>query len=199
MIRLQNALVGLAATALLAAGHAQAATWVLDYTATDGNTPFAANLTLTTADTVNAAGGYDVQSISGHVDADTVTGLIANPGQPFASYSADGWFIYDNVFFAGNAGGTAAPVLSNPGLFFTGASGAEYNLFSDNASIYELYQARAGQGYTEHSVGMLTAVDPPSTLAAFGVPEPAAWTLMILGFGGVGAALRRRRAGYTTA
>ena len=45
-------------------------------------------------------------------------------------------------------------------------------------------QARAGVGYTENSVGALTAV---------GVPEPASWTLMIVGFGGMGAILRRRR------
>ncbi len=30
--------------------------------------------------------------------------------------------------------------------------------------------------------------------AAGGVPEPGAWALLLLGFGGVGAALRRRRA-----
>jgi len=33
------------------------------------------------------------------------------------------------------------------------------------------------------------AVDPPGA-----IPEPAAWMVMILGFGGAGAALRRRRA-----
>jgi hypothetical protein len=32
-----------------------------------------------------------------------------------------------------------------------------------------------------------------------GVPEPASWALMIAGFGGVGAALRRRRQGAVTA
>ena len=31
------------------------------------------------------------------------------------------------------------------------------------------------------------------------VPEPAAWALMILGFGAVGSTLRRRRAGYAAA
>lgn len=35
------------------------------------------------------------------------------------------------------------------------------------------------------------------SLAAGGVPEPAAWGLMILGFGGIGATLRRRRAAGT--
>ncbi|HEY3948731.1 PEPxxWA-CTERM sorting domain-containing protein [Phenylobacterium sp.] len=189
---------GLAAAAMLAAGHAQAAIWVLDYTATDGNSPFEADLTLVTSDTVNSVGGYNVQSVTGDVDGDTVTALIANPGLPNASYSADGWFIYDNVFFADNAGGTAAPVLSNPGLLFASASGAEYNLFSDNATTYELYQARPGEGFTEHSAGLLTAVDPPAGgLGA--IPEPAGWALMILGFGGAGALIRRRRANLATA
>jgi hypothetical protein len=34
------------------------------------------------------------------------------------------------------------------------------------------------------------AKDPPTTT----VPEPAAWALMLVGFGGMGAMLRRRRA-----
>jgi hypothetical protein len=34
-----------------------------------------------------------------------------------------------------------------------------------------------------------------ATLVPGGVPEPASWALMILGFGGVGAVLRRRRQG----
>ena len=60
-------------------------------------------------------------------------------------------FIFDNVVWP-----TGAPALSNPGLFFSGASGAEYNLFSDNASTYELYRARSGVGYLANSVGTLS-------------------------------------------
>jgi hypothetical protein len=94
-------------------------------------------------------------------------------------------------------------VLSNPGLFFTGASGDEYNLFSDNTSTYELYDARAGVGYVAHSVGALTATEAPDLRPdggdVLGVPEPAAWTMMIMGFGGVGAILRRRRSRPVTA
>ena len=174
---------GLTAATVLAASQVQASTWVLDYTATNGATPSEADLTLDVSDVRNtnngSNSGFDVLGISGQVDGDSITGLIANPGLPNASTSADGWFIYDNVFYAGQS-----PVLSNPGLLFTGASGAEYNLFSDNATTYELYQARAGVGFTENSVG---------TLAAVAVPEPASWMLMIVGFGGVGAVLRRRR------
>ncbi len=41
------------------------------------------------------------------------------------------------------------------------------------------------------NIGPLLDAVALSTLAT--VPEPAGWTLMILGFGGVGAVLRRRR------
>jgi hypothetical protein len=193
MHRLAKFAAGLSAAIVLCAGPAQAATWLLDYTATDGGQPTQASVTVELADGLNAVGGYDVTGVSGQVDGDAITGLIANPGQPFPSYSADGWFIFDNVVWPGGA-----PVLSNPGLFFTGASGDEYNLFSDDASTYELYDARAGVGYVAHSAGTITAGDGPG-LDAVGVPEPTGWTMMILGFAGVGAILRRRRGRLATA
>jgi hypothetical protein len=102
-------------------------------------------------------------------------------------------FIFDNVFFA-----NGSPVLSNPGLFFKGSSGDEYNLFSDSATQYELYKAKSGVGYEADSVGVLAYRDPPNFPGLGGaVPEPAAWTMMILGFGGIGALLRRRREAAT--
>lgn len=183
---LAAAAVGSAAMVLMA-GHAQAATWLLDYTATAGGTPATAALAIDTADTVNAVGGYDILGVHGTVDGAVVTGLIANPGQPFASYSTDGWFIFDNVFWT-----SGAPALSHPGLFFQAVSGDEYNLFSDDASTYELYDARAGVGYVSHSIGTLD-ISRKSALGGGPIPEPTAWMLMILGFGGVGAMLRQRR------
>jgi len=178
---------GLAALSVLAAAPVQAATWILDYAATNGAAPAQANLTVTTSDSLNAVGGYDITAIGGDVDGDAVTGLIANPGQPFATVSADGLFVFDNVLWS-----AGAPALSNAGLFFSAASGDEYNLFSDSADTYELYRANSDVGYLANSVGALSVGE------GFGpgggpVPEPASWTLMILGFGGIGAALRRRR------
>ncbi|WP_293906105.1 PEPxxWA-CTERM sorting domain-containing protein [Phenylobacterium sp.] len=176
-----------------AAGQAKASTWLVTYAAQSG-APALATLTLDVADALNAVGGYDVLGVSGAVDGDTVTHLVANPSQPFASYSADGMFIFDNVVWA------AAPHFSNPGLFFAAASGDEYNLFSDNATTYELYRAHAGVGYLDHSVGSVAAalIPPhapldPGDIGTAGVPEPATWTMLILGFGAVGVALRRRR------
>ena len=194
MHRFAKFAAGLSAAMALGAGHARAATWLLDYTATN-SAPTEASVTVEISDVLNAVGGHDVTGISGQVDGDAITGLIANPGQPFASYSADGWFIFDNVVWPDRA-----PAISNPGLFFTGASGDEYNLFSDDASTFELYDARAGVGYVAHSMGGLTATDVGRNgNDIVGVPEPAAWTLMILGFGGVGAMLRRRRNAPATA
>ena len=181
----------LCAALALTAGRAEAATWIVAYISA-GGAPFSASLTVQTTDTVDAVGGFDITGVTGAVDGDTVTGLILNPGQPVTHLSADGLFIYDNVLFP-----TGAPVFSNPGLFFSGASGSEYNLFSDNASTYELYRARSGTGYLAHSRGAVTLARASliSTLGAGGgaVPEPASWALTIVGLGAVGAAMRRRR------
>jgi hypothetical protein len=199
MKRFVKIALGLAAATVLGAGHAQAATWLLNYIDTNGAAPTEATLAVQALDTLNAVGGYDITGVTGNVDGDAVTGLIANPAQPYASYSADGMFIFDNVVYA-----NAPPLLSNPGLFFSGASGNEYNLFSDSPAVYELYQARPGVAYLEHSVGVLSAqktgrLGGLADLGQAAIPEPAAWTMMILGFGGVGAILRRRRTAPTPA
>lgn len=190
MLNLKTILAGLTAAIALSAGQAHASTWLLTYTSGDG-APFTANLTLDASDVMNAVGGFDALSLSGDVDGDAITGLIANPSQPLAHYSADGMFIYDNVVWP-----TGAPALSNPGLFFSGASGNEYNLFSDNATTYELYRAQSGVGYLAHSVGTLGLRSEASrdlNARTGAIPEPGAWVMMIVGFGGIGAALRMRR------
>ena len=184
--------VAAGAAAMMLAGQANAATFLLNYDAFAG-APVAADLTVIASDVLNAAGAFDVTAISGDVDGDAVTALIDNPNKPWASYSADGWFIIDN-----NIWPTRAPIVSNPGLFFRGASGDEYSLFSDNAQTYELYRARAGVGYVDHSWGALALTQTHGGAQdlgpVVGIPEPAGWTMMIVGFAGAGAILRRRRA-----
>jgi hypothetical protein len=196
MLRLKTILAGLTAAIALTAGQAHAGTWLLTYTSSTGS-PFTANLTLDASDVMNTVGGFDALSLNGDVDGDAITGLIANPSQPLAHYSADGMFIYDNVVWP-----TGAPALSNPGLFFSGASGNEYNLFSDNATTYELYRARSGVGYLANSVGTLSVAEQVRTVTddrSGAIPEPASWLMMIVGFGAIGTALRMRRRAATFA
>lgn len=183
--------VGVGMALALSSGAARASTWVIDYTATSG-APSQAVVDVVASDTLNSVAGYDVLSVSGEVDGDTITGLIANPDQPTPTTSPDGLFIYDNVVWPG-----AATQLSNPGILFMGASGDEYNLFSDSPTEYQLYQAVPFSGYVANSVGTITMAQTfvsQNLGITGGVPEPEAWTLMILGFGGVGALLRHRRA-----
>ena len=52
----------------------------------------------------------------------------------------------------------------------------------------EIARSRPPMTFLPH--GVVTQADP---LLIVSVPEPAAWALMMLGFGGMGAALRRRR------
>ena len=183
--------VALAAMAVAALpSSAQAANFMLHYVS-NGAAPLAADLTVTTSDVLNGVGGYDVTGISGNVSGDVVTGLTANPDQPNAHYSADGWFIYDNVYYPG------APSVSYWGLLFTSA-GHEYNLFSDSATQYELYQATPGVGFTQNSVGSLFAErvhlgGNPNDSRVDAVPEPTSWLMMAAGFGLLGGFMRSNR------
>ena len=103
--------------------------------------------------------------------------------------------MFDNLLMP-----TSGPTVTWYGLLFAGASGDEYNLFSDNPSTYELYRANPNVGgYLANSMGTVAVSAIQSRdFSAFselsgGVPEPSAWALLILGFGATGVALRRQR------
>ncbi|MBS0363312.1 MAG: PEPxxWA-CTERM sorting domain-containing protein [Proteobacteria bacterium] len=70
-------------------------------------------------------------------------------------------------------------------LDFFGAFTISHELF-DNTKGVAVYDYQTTGNWTADSVTI-------TTFESGGVPEPAAWALMILGFGASGAALRRRR------
>jgi hypothetical protein len=59
------------------------------------------------------------------------------------------------------------------------------------------YDPDTGDTLADNSVGLLRRGTATFNLAESAIPEPAAWGLMIMGFGLTGAALRRRRPSLT--
>jgi len=95
-----------------------------------------------------------------------------------------------------NESGTSGYSLDG-GLFQIGTTGSVAPTARGIAQGYlsnlDSFSASGAQSYR-----MLTAVNPVSNqrqvfLAAAGVPEPSVWGLLILGFGTIGGAMRRRR------
>ncbi len=79
----------------------------------------------------------------------------------------------------------STPVLNNPSKGFTGWFGETLNFKAASASQYLSFL----------SIGTPTGLPPMAVLDGVSVttvPEPAAWTMLILGFGWVGLAVRRR-------
>ena len=123
----------------------------------------------------NSTGGDDQTAF----ETAKFTGVfnIATPGTvTFTLGSDDDTFLYvDNVL-----------VVQNPGVHgvstATDTSGA---LAAGSHSLTLFYADR-------ENVGAYLSVDSSATLTAPGVPEPAAWAMMLAGFGGIGAVARRR-------
>jgi hypothetical protein len=164
-----KALAVAAVAAIAAVAPANAATFLLTYTATSGAPlPTTASLTITTSNHHNAAGGFDILSASGTVNGVAISGLA--PLNPAG-------FNTDNVYFA------ADPILTSSGLGWTTAIGTG-NLWGNSPGSYSLYEFDGNSYY----------IATTGTLSTNAVPEPATWALLMIGFGMVGVAARRRKA-----
>jgi len=69
--------------------------------------------------------------------------------------------------------------------------------FNVNAPVAGLYSFQLSYGETHGGPAVLRFQVNDQTVGG-GVPEPASWALMIVGFGGAGAVLRRRKAAPRT-
>ncbi|QKS01942.1 choice-of-anchor C family protein [Sphingomonas sp. CL5.1] len=112
--------------------------------------------------------------------------------------------LYNVTFWlAGNTDG--APVTKS---VLVGATGNAGQLFTFDSSSFD----KTNMGWAQYTYNFVAqgasttlsfgsqdagaygaALDNVSLLTGGGVPEPATWGLMILGFGGIGAVMRRRR------
>ncbi len=182
------------ASRLLAAASLSAAIWAAvpasaqTYSFNFGPTlsgQFTASSTLTGT-------GYAITGVSGTFMGTPITGIIANPYSPSMAYyltrtgavvstmptsaMTNAYYVFDNLLLPGNTFDTG-------GLFFE-TSTTLVNLYYDSGSFQVAYSPIGfdGLGTTVPVSGSVMPV----------VPEPAIWAMMILGFGVVGATMRRR-------
>ncbi|WP_240047704.1 PEPxxWA-CTERM sorting domain-containing protein [Sphingomonas panacisoli] len=124
--------------------------------------------TITTSDALTMSSqnrlGYVITGISGMLNMSAITGLSGFQGS-------------DNYFY------TTDSFVDGSGLGFTTAGGTSASLYF--ASAAQKYQLTSVSPFT---TGYVAATATPA------VPEPATWAMMLIGFGAVGGALRRRKA-----
>lgn len=83
--------------------------------------------------------------------------------------------------------------------YFSLSSFISVNLAAGNYIMsvgrYYFSEAEARSGMADYGANQTFNLTTSQAVSAAGVPEPATWALMILGFGAVGGAMRRRAAG----
>lgn len=155
-----------AGVAALFATSASAATFVFNFSGSGQS----GSGTLTTDDNTIASRGFTAQAIvgiTGTYNGSAITGL-----QP-------GLFGANNLYYL-----TGPSFVDGSGLGFRTAAGNQVNLFyQDSAPSYRV------NTLNPFTSAFVTASSAPQAAA---VPELGTWTMMMLGFGALGFAIRRR-------
>jgi len=198
-------LAAVAAVAASVALSAHAGTPALTYTGGDnilGNGPFTLGWEFTTTQVfkVDGLGAYD-SGLDGLVE-DHDVGLWDNLGNLLASTTiaaGTGATLIDNFRY-----NSISSVVIGPGTYFVGAlwlDGNDPNVFPGQGTTSTV----AGLTYVQNGFAPGGSLADPTgstgegasyfgaNLTVGNVPEPMTWALMLVGFGGMGVALRARR------
>jgi len=154
--------------------------WTFDYTVQDNSGGTVSTSRISTF-------GFDVSP--------TLESDARISGSTFGSVSSGNVPMVGNVDFCLTAGSNCAGGGGGGVAQGSSASGSFQLQFSDAPStvqLSDLYVRYQSIDATDYSSGS-SAIGDAITIVTAAVPEPASWTLMILGFGGVGAVLRHRR------
>lgn len=208
-------LISAALGALTLAGGANATTYLLNYDACSGGCGLTSygqikvsgegsglltiDIELNDNTIFQQAGPNPHDEIWFDTDTSSVTigGLVypftANGVQAAGSHQANGASLgtYDYVIDRAHAGNPGSALAGQHSLTFTVAGPSSLALDSTTVGAKNLYFIVDVAAFNPASGALVNTGRVGATLAA--VPEPAAWAMMILGFGGVGAVLRRRQ------
>jgi hypothetical protein len=135
-------------------------------------------------------GGPLTQTIHGLTagDAYQLTFDFAGAQQAgFNGVTTEGW----NVSLGGTTFSTST--LTTPNHGFTPWQTASFKFVATGPTETLKFMAFGGPSASQPPFALLDGV------SLTGVPEPTSWALMILGFGGIGASVRRRRSAAATA
>jgi hypothetical protein len=167
-------MVTMIAALLFGASTANAAVYKFTFESFDSELTAAGQFSVDTAGQVTAVSG----AISGLADQ-TISAVAGNPSFPSAAYSADGLFIYDNLYHASgltfDINGLLLVTAQNPGGY--------WNLWGTSPGDYSLWES-AGGNYPIQESG---------TLSVTAAPEPSTWAMLALGLAALGIVGRRRR------
>ena len=116
-------------------------------------------------------------------------GTASSTSSPYTFYTfskAGDWSTFGPEYFSGTfyLSPSHPDLYLNMSLDLAVSEGGGFSAFDHTTAI--TFDMPAGVTFTSGSNTFLTA-------AGASVPEPAAWTMMLLGFGGLGAVLRSRR------
>jgi hypothetical protein len=135
---MRKSLITMSAAMLFGISAANATVYRFNFDSSDAELTATGELTVNAADEVTALSGV----ISGLTNQ-TISAATVNPTFPSPSYSADGSFIYNNVYYP-----TGMPFDVN-GLLFTTVqnSGGYLNLWGNSPDNYSLWESAGSQNY----------------------------------------------------